>query len=115
LNKRIILSIVMAAVMLTLLGAIAGCDSVGGGAEVHLQNVNIGSFSQEGKAITGIPQDKIDAVLKVDASKIYINSTANGFEITLSPSNAVITTGPNGITISGVDPDKIDLKFATTK
>jgi hypothetical protein len=115
LNKRIILNIIPAVVLLVGLGALLGCNGVGGGAEVHLQNVNIGSFSQEGKTITGIPQDKIDAVLKVDASKIYINSTANGFEITLSPSNAVITTGPGGITITGVDPAQIDLKFATTK
>jgi hypothetical protein len=114
-SKGIVLGAVMTVVLLAAFAAMPGCDAVGSGAEVHLQNVNVGSFSQMGKTITGIPQGNIDAVLKVDASEVYINSTADGFEITLSPSNAKITTGPQGISITGVDPDQIDLKFATTK
>ena len=112
-NKKILLSIAAAVVLLIVIGTISGCDAVRGGAEVHLQNVNAGSFTQSGKTITGIPTGNIDAVLKVNTDKIYINSTSSGFEIRLGPSNAVITTGPDGISITGVTPDQIDLQFAT--
>jgi hypothetical protein len=117
-TKGIIVNIAMVVILLGVLGAAIGCDAVRGGAEVHLQNVSVGNFSQSGKAITGIPTGNIDAVLKVNTDKVYINSTADGFVITLSPSNAVITATKDGLAITGVTPEQIDLQFApsaTTK
>lgn len=113
-NKRIAVNIAILVVFTALLGGNLGCDSVRGGAEVWLEDVSVGSFTMDGKPIMGLPTQKINAVLKVPSNRVYIKSTSDGFVIRLSPSNATITTGPGGMTISGIDPDKIELKFEST-
>jgi len=116
-RKGFITQFILLTLILVGLGAILGCDSaVRGGAEIWLENVNLGSISQNGKTIQGIPTGNISAVLKVATNKVYINSNdKGGFVIKLSPSNAIITTSTDGISITGVDPEKIELKFQSTK
>jgi hypothetical protein len=91
--------------------AAPACDAVRGGATVHLRNIDIGELSQSGKPIAGIPTDTVDIVLKVAADEVIIQSTDNGAIITLQPSGAIIEAGPDGMSVTGVDPDKIDIKW----
>jgi hypothetical protein len=103
--------ITMVLLLAMLLVIAPACDVVRGGATVHLHNVDIGGLSQSGKPIEGIPTGTVDIVLKVAADEIVIQSTDDGAVITLQPSGAVIKSGPDGMTITGVDPDKIDMKW----
>ena len=114
-SKGIVLYSVLLVFLLVGTGATLGCDTVRGGAEVWLQNVSAGSFTQSGKTITGIPTGNLSVVLKGSTNKVFIDTTDKGFVIKLSPSNAVITTGPDGISITGVSPDQMELKFNTQK
>jgi hypothetical protein len=110
-----VLNIALLALLLAAMAAAVGCDATRGGAEIWLDNVSVGSFTQNGKAIQGIPTGNLSAVLKVSASKVSISTSAAGVTtIKLSPSNATITSGPDGISISGVESDKIELKLQTT-
>lgn len=111
-KKTIAINITILVFALSLLGATMGCDNmVRGGAEVWLEDVSVGSFTMDGKPIMGLPTQKINAVLKVSANKVYIKSTSDGFIIKLSPSDATITTGSGGLTVTGLEPDQIELKF----
>ena len=110
-----VLNIALLAVLLAGMAALVGCDTVRGGAEIWLENVSVSGFTQNGKPISGIPTGNISAVLKVSTSKVSISSTDTGVTtIKLSPSNAVITSGPDGISITGVESDKIELKLQGT-
>jgi hypothetical protein len=114
-KKTIAVNIAVLVFVMTLLGATLGCgDIVRGGAEVWLENVSVGNFTMDGKPIQGLPTSNISAVLKVSSNKISIKATPDGFIMTLSPSNAIITSGANGLSITGLDPDQIELKFQST-
>jgi hypothetical protein len=113
-KKTIAINIAILVFILGLLGAGMGCDSVRGGAEVWLENVSVGNFTMDGKPIQGLPTSNISAVLKVSSNKISIKATSDGFVMTLSPSKAVITSGANGLSITGLDPEDIELKFQST-
>ncbi len=114
-KKNNILHIALLVIMLTVVALTLGCDSaVRGGAEVWIENVNLGTVTQHGKTIEGIPTTDMSAVLKVAANKIYISVDDQGAcTIKLSPGEGVIKTGTGGISITGVDPEKIELKFAS--
>jgi hypothetical protein len=113
-KKSIALNIAILVFIISLLGATLGCDNlVRGGAEIWLEDVSVGSFSMDGKPIMGLPTQKISAVLKVSSNKIYVKSTSDGVVIRLSPSNATITYGSGGMTITGLEPDQVELKFQT--
>jgi hypothetical protein len=103
--------VTMVLLLAMLLVIAPACDVIRGGATVHLNNVNIGGLSQDGKPIEGIPTGTVDIVLKVAADEVIIQSTDNGAVITLQPSGAIIKSGPDGMTITGVDPDKIDMQW----
>jgi len=110
-----VLSIALLTLLLVAMGAAISCDSVvRGGAEVWLENISVEGFSQNGKAVEGIPTGNMSAVLKVSASKVVVDATDDGFTIKLSPSNAVITAKEGKISISGVDPDDIEFKLSST-
>ena len=115
--KRHLLKFSLLLLLLAGIGASLGCDAaVRGGAEVWIENVKVGDLTQNGNPIEGIPTSNLSAVLKVATNKVYINvDDQGGCTIRLSPSDAVITTGPKGINITGVDPEKIELKLSTPK
>jgi len=106
-------SLVIVSVLLMLLIALGviGCDAVRCGADVYLEGVTLGTIYQDDKPVQGLPTGKADIVLKVATDEVHVSSTDNGTIITLSPSGATITTGPNGMNISGVDPDDIEMKW----
>ncbi len=92
-----------------------GCDTARGGAEICLEGVSTGALSMTGKTITGLPSEKLNVVLKVSAKKVNISTSGSDTVIKLSPSGATIVVGPDGITISGVEPDQIEMKWQDTE
>ena len=101
----------MVILLATLLVAAPACDYVRGGATVHLKNVSVGGLSQSGKPIEGLPTAMVDIKLKVAADEVIIQSTDDGAIITLQPSGAVIEAGPDGMSVTGVDPEDIDMDW----
>jgi hypothetical protein len=110
-SKAIINLFVIFILLITLLG-LAGCDSlVRGGTEVVLEGISIGTLSMEGKPVQGLPAGKIDLVIKVPTNRVTITSTNDGVLIRLSPSDALITKGTDGLSITGVDPEDIEMRW----
>jgi hypothetical protein len=107
---------VLALAALVTLGLIAnlGCGSAGC-ADVYLEGVTIGSMSIEGKPLSGLPSQKVDVVLNVNANRITVSTNGQDTTIKLSPSNAIIVSSPNGITFTGVKPEQIDIKWQGTE
>ena len=109
--RNFMVKIAMVLLLVALLIAAPACDVVRGGATVHLKNVKIGGLTQSGKPIEGLPTATVDIKLKVAADEVVIQSSDDGAVITLQPSGAVIEAGPDGMTITGVDPEDIDMKL----
>ena len=97
------------------LTAAIGCDSARGGAKICLEGISVGSLSAEGKPIQGLPSGKMDIVLKVSANKVSVSTTDSTTIIKLSPSEATITIGPEGISIAGVESDQMEMKWQTAQ
>lgn len=87
-----------------------------GGADVYLQGVSIGSVSVEGKPVTGLPTQNVNIVLKTSASKVLVSQSGGKTTIKLEPSNTVITSGPDGLSFTGVEPEQVEIQWekATT-
>lgn len=88
-----------------------GCDAAIGGAEVCIEGV----ISMTGKPISGLPSENVNIILKVPVKKITISAVGEETVITLSPSDASIVIGPDGISIVGVDPDEIEMEWPTVE
>ena len=102
--------------LFVLLAAVPGCDNlVRGGAEITLEGVSLGGLAMEGKPVQGLPTGKVDIILKVAANKVNISSIENTMVIKLAPSGAIITSGSAGLTITGVKPDQVEVKWQTAK
>jgi len=102
------------ALLLMLVAGLAvslGCDSLTG-AEVYLEDV---TMSMDGKTISGLPSQKADVALKVSVKKVSISASGDDTVIRLSPSGAVITVGPDGIAITGLEPEQIEMKWQDTE
>jgi hypothetical protein len=103
------INLIILALLVIPLGLNLGCSA--GGADVYLEGVTIGSVSIEGKPVTGLPSQEVNVVLNVNANRINISTTNGETTIKLSPSNATIVTGPNGITFTGVKPEQVQIKW----
>ena len=101
-----------AALCLSLLAG-AACGSYGG-ADVYLEGVSMGSVSVEGKSVTGLPTQNVNIVLKTNASKVIVSQSGGKTTIKLQPSNAVITSGPDGVSFTGVAPERVEIKWEKT-
>jgi len=88
-----------------------GCDTTGGGAEIYLENISVGNMTAEGKAISGLPSQEANVVLKISAKRVGISTSENTTVINISPSGASIIIGPDSISINGVEPDQIEMKW----
>jgi hypothetical protein len=112
--KKNLVAMLSLAVLVTL-GLIANlsCGSTGC-ADVYLEGVTIGSMSVEGKPLSGLPSQKVDVVLNVNANRITINTNGEDTIIKLSPSGAIIVSSPNGITFTGVEPEQVEIKWQDT-
>jgi len=100
------------ALCLSLLAGLA-CGNYGG-ADVYLEGVSIGSVSVEGKPVTGLPTQNVNIVLKTNASKVMVSQSGGKTTIKLQPSNAVITSGPDGLSFTGVEPEQVEIKWEKT-
>jgi hypothetical protein len=69
----------------------------------------------EGKPVQGLPTGKIDLIIKVPTDRVTITSTEDGMIVRLSPSEALITKGANGLSITGVEPEDIEMKWQTAE
>jgi hypothetical protein len=107
---------VLALTALFTLGLIAnlGCGATGC-ADVYLEGVTIGSMSVEGKPLSGLPSQKVDVVLNVNANRITISTNGEDTIIKLSPSGAVIVSSPSGITFTGVESEQVEIKWQSTE
>jgi hypothetical protein len=105
----------LALTVIVTLGLIAnlGCGATGC-ADVYLEGVTIGSMSIEGKPLGGLPSQKVDVVLNVNANRITISTNGEDTIIKLSPSDAVIVSSPSGITFTGVEPEQVEIKWQDT-
>jgi len=112
----LITKIALLALLITGLAAGLGCDAAqGSGAEIWLEGVNTGSMSADGKPISGLPSQQANIVLKVSAKKITISTAGDDTILDLSPSGGSIIVSPDGISLVGIDQDKIELKWETTE
>jgi hypothetical protein len=99
-----------------MLFSLAGCESlVRGGTEIVLEGVSMGTLSMEGKPVQGLPAGKIDLVIKVPTNRVTITSTEDEMIVRLSPSDALITKGPDGLSITGVEPDEIEMRWQASE
>lgn len=89
------------------------CDTAGC-ADVYLEGVTIGSVTVEGKPVTGLPTQKVDILLNINAGKINISTSGPETIIKLSPSGTTIVSGPNGISFTGVKPEQVEFKWQST-
>jgi hypothetical protein len=85
-----------------------------GGADVYLEGVSIGSVSLEGKPVTGLPTQNVNIVLKTNSSKVMVSQSGGKTIIKLQPSNAVITSGPDGLSFTGVESDQVEIQWEKT-
>jgi hypothetical protein len=104
---------IIASLVIIVLPGFACSDT--GGADVYLENVNIGSVSMEGKPVTGLPTGNVNIVLKTGANKIYVSQSGGKTTLKLMPSTAVITSDSTGVTFTGVNPDQVELKWDAIK
>ena len=105
----------LALAVLFMLGLIAnlGCGATGC-ADVYLEGVTIGSVSVEGKPVTGLPSQKVDVVLNVNANRVTISTNGEETTIKLSPSGATIVIGPDGVNFTDVKPEQVEIKWQST-
>ena len=110
------IAVVLALATLVVIGLVASlsCGATGC-ADVYLEGVTMGSMSFEGKPLSGLPSQKADIVLNVNANRITVSTSGSDTIIKLSPSNAVIVSNPNGITFTGVKPEQIQIKWHSTQ
>jgi hypothetical protein len=107
-----IIRISIAASLLTVVAAAAGCGSYGG-ADVYLENISIGNVSVDGKPVSGLPTQKVSIVLKTDATKILVSQSGGKTIIKLEPSGAVITSGSDGLSFTGVKSEQVEMKWGS--
>jgi hypothetical protein len=110
------IAVVLALAMLVALGLVANlsCGATGC-ADVYLEGVTIGSMSFEGKPLSGLPSQKVDVILNVNANRVTVSANGQDTIIKLSPSGAVIVSNPNGIAFTGVKPEQIQIKWQNTQ
>lgn len=105
--RRVYMFILSTAALLFL----CSCEAAGIGTTVRLEGV---SMYLDGKLISGLPSQKADIVLKVPLSEVSISSTSSETIIKLKPGDAIIIVKPDGVSINGIDPQKVKIEWHKT-
>ena len=108
--KNSIVKVVLLGLLIAVLSFSISCDVIGG-AKIYLEDMSVDTLSMEGKQIKGLPFAKMDIELKVSAKEIKVRPTIDGAEIILNPSGAILTITPDGVSISGIEPEQMKKKF----
>lgn len=111
--KRII-TITASILLIVAIALGIGCD-IGGGVEIRLEGLNLGTVTMEGKPIAGLPSDKINLSIQVSAREVLVSTDSGVTTLTLSPSEATIEIKPSGVSIKGVKPEQVKVEWATAK
>ncbi len=114
-KTKVAVTFALMALITLALVPMLGCSGNTGCADVYLQGVSIGSVSVEGKPVTGLPSQNVDVVLDVNANQVNISMSGGKTTIKLSPSDATIVTGPDGISFTGVKPEQVQIKWQSTQ
>lgn len=107
--------VVVLVLLIIGLTASLGCNAARGGADIYIEGISIGSVSMEGKPVTGLPSQKVNLVLNVNANKITIKEADGKTTIKCSPSGATIVSGPDGITFTGVESKHVEIKWQVSE
>jgi hypothetical protein len=107
---RLVLLFILIATTLVLVG---GCGVVG--ADIRLEGLSLGKIAIEGKAIEGLPSDKINLSLDVAAQSIEVETSASGTTLTLSPSGATIEIYGDTVSFKGLKPEQVKVEWAVGK
>ena len=110
-KTTLVTKIALLALLIAGLVTSIGCDAATGGAEVCLEGV----ISMTGKPISGLPAENVNIILKVPVKKVTISAVGEETVIKLSPSDASIVIGPEGISVVGFEPDEIEMKWQTVE
>ena len=114
-RKNLTIKVALFILLIACLSTGIGCDAARGGADIYLEGITTGAVSMEGKTVSGLPSQNVDVVLKVSATRVTISTVGEETVIKLSPSDASIVIGPDGISVDGVEPDKIEMKWQTSE
>lgn len=87
---------------------VCSCEAAGLGTTVRLEGV---SMYLDGKLISGLPSQKADIVLKIPLNEVSISSAGPETTIKLKPGDATITVKSDGVSINGIDPQKVKIEW----
>lgn len=84
------------------------CEAAGIGTTIRLEGV---SMYLDGKLISGLPSQKADIIFKVPLNEISVSSAGAETILKLRPGDATITIRPDGVSINGIDSQKIKIEW----
>ena len=97
-------------ILLVIPLGLTGCGVVG--ADIRLENLNLGALDMDGKPLSGLPSDKINISLDVAAQTIKVHTTANGTVLTVMPSGATVTVSGDTVSFKGLKPEQVKIEWA---
>ena len=109
----IIAPFILLVVMLSFLAA--SCANIAGGAVISLEGMTLGQVTMEGKAVSGLPSDKVNLLLEVAAQKVVITTSGDRTIIALNPSGGTIEIKGNGVAIKGLKPEQVKVEWSSTR
>ncbi len=108
-NMKRIIGIIVFMLLTTTVAFTIGCK--GGGTDIRLEGVSLGTVMMEGKVVEGLPSEKVNLLLDVSTQEISIASGADGTVLTLSPSGATLEINSSGVSIRGLKPEQIKVEW----
>lgn len=106
------LKISLAAGLLFVFVLAAGCSG-NGGAEVYLEDIDIGNISLEGKPVTGLPAQKVNIIVKTENNKLLVSQSGDRTIIKLQPSGTIILSSSEGLSFTGLKPEQVEIRWST--
>ncbi len=111
-SLRGVIGIIVCISLAMTLALISGCNV--GGANIRLEDMSLGTITRDGKAVEGLPSEKVDLLLEVSTQEISVACSADGTVLTLSPSGATLEIKANSISINGLKPEQIKIEWTVS-